>query len=80
LVANDDDSSPSLNIWDLRNPNSPVCTFPDIHYSGILGVTWSLNDPSMIVSSGRDFRTVVLNYKTGETILEIPASKAFSKL
>lgn len=26
LVANDDDN-PSLNIWDLRNPDYPVATY-----------------------------------------------------
>lgn len=27
VVANDDDSNPSFNIWDLRNPQYPVATF-----------------------------------------------------
>ena len=33
-----------------------------------------------MVSSAKDFRTVVVNYRTGESILEIPASKAFKKV
>ena len=72
LVANDDDQNPSLNIWDLRNPDYPVATFSDIHYNGILSASWSLSDPNLIVSSAKDFRTVIFNYKTGEQILEFP--------
>jgi len=66
VVANDDDKNPSINIWDLRNPDYPVATFNDIHYSGILSFNWCLSDPSLVVSSGKDNRTVVTNFKTGE--------------
>lgn len=72
LVANDDDQNPTLNIWDLRNPDYPVATFADIHYNGILSASWSLSDSSLVVSSAKDYRTVVANFKTGETILEFP--------
>ncbi len=34
----------------------------------------------MVVSSAKDFRTVVTNFKTGEQILEIPASKQFKSI
>lgn len=54
LVANDDSSNPAINIWDLRNPNYPVATFSNVHKAGILSLSWSLADPSLIVSSGND--------------------------
>lgn len=69
VVANDDDKNPTINIWDLRNPDYPVATFNDIHYSGILSFSWCLSDPSLVVSSGKDNRTVVTNFKTGEQVL-----------
>jgi protein transport protein SEC31 len=72
VVANDDDKNPTINIWDLRNPDYPVATFNDIHYSGILSFSWCLSDPSLVVSSGKDNRTVVTNFKTGEQVLEFP--------
>jgi protein transport protein SEC31 len=72
VVANDDDKSPSINIWDLRNPDYPVATYSDIHYNGILSVSWSLADSNLVVSSGKDNRTVVTNFKTGEQVLEFP--------
>jgi protein transport protein SEC31 len=72
VVANDDDKSPSINIWDLRNPDYPVATYSDIHYNGVLSVSWCLADSNLVVSSGKDNRTVVTNFKTGEQVLEFP--------
>lgn len=72
LVVNDDDQNPSMNIWDLRNPDYPVATYQDLHYNGILSVAWSQSDPNLIISSSKDYRTVVVNSKTGEKILEFP--------
>ena len=66
VVANDDDKNPSINIWDLRNPDYPVQSYHDVHYSGILSFNWFLSDPSLVVSTGKDNRTVVTNFKTGE--------------
>jgi len=80
VVANDDDKNPSINIWDLRNPDYPVATFNDIHYSGILSFSWCLSDPSLVVSSGKDSRTVVTNFKTGEQVLEFPTKTNFNKV
>lgn len=80
LVANDDDINPSLNIWDLRNPDYPVATFSDIHYNGILSVSWCLSDPNLLISSAKDFRTVIINSKTGERILEFPTQASYKKL
>jgi protein transport protein SEC31 len=77
VVANDDDNNPSINIWDLRRPDYPCCTFSDIHYKGILSFSWCLSDPSLVVSSGKDSRTVVTNFKTGEQVLEFPTQSQF---
>ena len=80
VVANDDDKNPTINIWDLRNPGYPVATFNDIHYSGILSFSWCLSDPSLVISSGKDNRTVVTNFKTGEQVLEFPTQSQFKKV
>lgn len=80
VVANDDDKNPTINIWDLRNPGYPVATFNEIHYSGILSFSWCLSDPSLVVSSGKDNRTVVTNFKTGEQVLEFPTQQQFKKV
>ena len=80
VVANDDDTNPSFNIWDLRNPNYPVAEFKNIHSRGILSVSWCLEDPSLVVSSAKDERCVVTNFKTGECILEFPAYEPYKKI
>jgi len=80
IIANDDDQNPSLNIWDLRNPDYPVANFSDIHTAGILSVSWSPSEPNFIASSAKDFRTVVTNFKTGEQVLEFPSQEPFKSL
>lgn len=80
LVANDDDQNPSFNIWDLRNPQYPVATYSDLHYNGILSLSWSSTDPSLLVSSAKDYRTLIANSKTGERILEFPTQSQFNKI
>lgn len=77
LVANDDDQNPSFKIWDLRNPDYPVATYSDLHYNGILALGWSSVDPNLLVSSAKDYRTLIVNSKTGEQILEFPTQSSF---
>ena len=80
VVANDDDKNPTINIWDLRSPDYPVATFNDIHYSGILSFSWCHTDPSLVVSSGKDNRTVITNFKTGEQVMEFPTQEQYTNL
>jgi protein transport protein SEC31 len=80
MVANDDDQNPSLKIWDLRKPDYPVATFQDLHYNGILSLSWCTSDPNLIVSSAKDYRTVLLNSKTGERIFEFPTQSQYNKI
>ena len=75
VVANDDDQNPSFNVWDLRKTDYPVSTFQNVHYSGITSISWCLADPNLVVSTGRDERTVVTNFKTREQVLEFPSTQ-----
>ena len=74
VVANDDDQNPSFNVWDLRKTDYPVATFQNIHQKGITSISWCLADSNLVVSSGRDDRTVVTNFKTREMVLEFPST------
>ena len=76
VVANDDDQNPSFNVWDLRKTDYPVATFQNIHYSGITSISWCLADSNLVVSTGRDQRTVVTNFKTREMVLEFPNTES----
>jgi hypothetical protein len=39
-----------------------------------------MSDPSLVVSAGKDNRTVVTNFKTGEQVLEFPTQSQYSKI
>eukprot|EP00798_Chlamydomonas_sp_ICE-L_P017882 gene17882-24273_t len=69
VVASDDDRSPTLQMWDLRNSVSPIQEF------GVLGMAWSPHDTSMLLSSGKDSRTICWNVHTTEILCELPPNK-----
>jgi protein transport protein SEC31 len=58
MVASDDDATPTLQLWDLRNAVSPVAEL-SAHTKGVLSLDWSPHDSSMLLSSGKDNRVVV---------------------
>jgi protein transport protein SEC31 len=87
-TASEDDTSPVVMLWDLRNPRAPekvrrmhFCAlalkviFPwqtlTGHQSGILGMDWSQADPDLLVSCGKDSRSIVWNPSTGEQVGEV---------
>jgi protein transport protein SEC31 len=73
IVASDDDRSPSLQIWDLRNSISPAREFVG-HSKGVLAMAWSQADPSMLLTCGKDNRTLCWDTVAGEVLAELPAS------
>lgn len=70
-VSYDDEKNCELQIWDLRNPQGPVMLFGQGHTKGINCVNWCTNDPSLILTGGRDDKIVCWNYKNGERISEM---------
>ena len=58
MVASDDDASPSLQLWDLRNANAPLMELHG-HSKGVCSLDWSPHDSSMLLSSGKDNKIVV---------------------
>ena len=70
-VSYDDEKNCELQIWDLRNPQGPVMLFGQGHTKGINCVNWCTNDPSLILTGGRDDKIVCWNYKTGELVSEM---------
>jgi len=77
IVASDDDAAPSLALWDLRNSVSPLMELRG-HSKGILGLSWCLQDPSFILSTGKDNRTVVWDITTGQPYCEAPPGANWS--
>ncbi|KAJ0125363.1 hypothetical protein J7T55_006709 [Diaporthe amygdali] len=71
LTATPDDSAPVILLWDLRNSNAPERTLQG-HEQGVLSLSWCEQDSDLLISSGKDNRTVVWNPQTGERYGEFP--------
>ncbi|XP_021739326.1 LOW QUALITY PROTEIN: protein transport protein SEC31 homolog B-like [Chenopodium quinoa] len=73
VVASDDDSSPSLKLWDMRNTMSPVREFVG-HTKGVISMAWSPSDSTYLLTCAKDNRTICWDTVTGEIVSELPAS------
>nr|VDD62579.1 unnamed protein product [Brassica oleracea] len=72
MVASDDDSSPTLKLWDMRNTMSPVREFTG-HQKGVIAMEWCPNDSSYLLTCAKDNRTICWDTNTGEIVAELPA-------
>lgn len=71
LTATPDDTTPVIFLWDLRNSNAPEKTL-QAHEQGVLSLSWCHQDSSILLSSGKDNKTIVWNPQTGERSGELP--------
>ncbi|KAK4157453.1 hypothetical protein C8A00DRAFT_29601 [Chaetomidium leptoderma] len=71
LTATSDDNTPVILLWNLRNSQAPERTLQG-HDQGILSLSWCQQDPGLLVSCGKDNRTLVWNAHTGERYGEFP--------
>ncbi|KAK7205469.1 hypothetical protein BZA70DRAFT_278204 [Myxozyma melibiosi] len=71
ITACGDDSSPVILLWDLRNANAPEKVLSG-HNQGVLSLSWSKRDPDLLLSSGKDNRTLLWNPQSGEMLGEFP--------
>lgn len=73
LTTSPDDNEPAILLWDLRNANTPEKILRG-HQRGILSADWCLQDPSLLITSGKDNRTLLWNPTTGDQLGEYPIS------
>lgn len=66
-----DDNNPLILIWDLRNSNAPERTLK-AHEQGVLSLSWCKQDPDLLLSCGKDNRTICWNAQTGAAYGEFP--------
>ena len=71
LTATPDDNTPVILLWDLRNSNAPERTLQG-HEQGVLSLSWCSQDSDLLLSSGKDNRTICWNPQTGERLGEFP--------
>ncbi|XP_027154813.1 protein transport protein SEC31 homolog B [Coffea eugenioides] len=72
IVASDEDSSPSLRLWDLRNVMSPNKELVG-HTKGVIAMSWCPIDSSYVLTCAKDNRTICWDVGSGEIISELPA-------
>ncbi|KAL6855154.1 protein transport protein S31 [Amphichorda felina] len=71
ITGTPDDNTPVILLWDLRNSNAPERTLQG-HEQGVLSLSWCSQDNDLLLSSGKDNRTIVWNPQTGERLGEFP--------
>jgi protein transport protein SEC31 len=74
IVASEDDNYPFMQVWDLRNAFAPVKELAG-HQKGILTASWCPQDENLLVSAGKDNRTLCWDPSTGEVLCELPPSE-----
>ncbi|KAI5369330.1 Putative protein transport protein SEC31 [Septoria linicola] len=64
-TATPNDQEPLIFLWSLRNSSAPERTLKG-HELGVLGLSWCVQDPDLLLSCGKDNRTICWNPKSGE--------------
>ncbi|KAL4313466.1 hypothetical protein GQ457_01G052370 [Hibiscus cannabinus] len=72
VVASDEDDSPTLRLWDMRNIMSPVKEFVG-HTKGVIAMAWCPSDSSYLLTCAKDNRTICWDMVAGEIVCELPA-------
>ncbi|XP_054600491.2 protein transport protein Sec31A isoform X4 [Nothobranchius furzeri] len=73
VLSSEDDRMPVIQMWDLRFATSPLKIL-EHHTRGILAIAWSLADPELLLSCGKDSRILCWNPNTAEVLYELPTS------
>ncbi|KAG0051196.1 protein transport protein S31 [Gryganskiella cystojenkinii] len=73
ITATEDDNNPVILVWDLRYAHAPEKTLSG-HTKGILSLSWCQQDSELLLSAGKDCRSLCWNPKSGEIIGELPPS------
>ncbi|MCO5584315.1 hypothetical protein L7F22_038239 [Adiantum nelumboides] len=77
VTASDDDASPIIMLWDLRNARAPEKILTG-HDKGVLSLSWCKQDSDLLLSCGKDNRTICWNPQTSEIVGELPSSQNWS--
>jgi len=59
-LASEEDSSPVIQLWDLRYATAPLKVIQG-HQRGILGMAWCPQDPDLLLTCGKDGRILCWN-------------------
>uniref|UniRef100_A0A8C5D773 Protein transport protein Sec31A n=1 Tax=Gouania willdenowi TaxID=441366 RepID=A0A8C5D773_GOUWI len=73
VLSSEDDRMPVIQMWDLRFATSPLKVL-EHHTRGVLALAWSLADPDLLLSCGKDNQILCWNPNTAEVLYELPTS------
>lgn len=65
------EQEPVILVWDLRNSNAPEKIMRG-HDSGVLSLSWCPQDSDLLLSCGKDNRTILWNTQTGTPFGDYP--------
>ncbi|KAN0064406.1 protein transport protein S31 [Thecaphora frezii] len=77
VTASEDDTSPVIMLWDLRNSRAPEQVLTG-HDKGVLSLSWCKQDADLLLSCGKDNRAICWNPQTCEIVGELPSSSNWS--
>ncbi|XP_010627226.1 protein transport protein Sec31A isoform X11 [Fukomys damarensis] len=73
VLSSEDDRLPVIQMWDLRFATCPLRVLEN-HARGILAIAWSMADPELLLSCGKDAKILCSNPNTGEVLYELPTN------
>lgn len=73
VTSSGDDKNPVIKIWDLRSSTSlPLATLQG-HTEGILSVSWCPSDPALLLSCGKDNKTMMWDLNSLQPVYDLPS-------
>jgi len=77
VTASEEDSSPVIQVWDLRNTYSPS-KYLEGHTKGIWSVSWCPVDPALLLSCGKHTEIFCWNMQTGRIQCEVETTNSWN--
>lgn len=77
MTASEDDANPNILMWDLRNARAPEKTLVG-HDMGVLSLSWCKKDSNLLLSCGKDNKTIMWNPQTNEVLGSLSGSGNWS--
>lgn len=76
VTASGDDKHPVIKLWDLRSSTSlPLATLQG-HKEGVLSLSWCPTDASLLLSCGKDNRTILWDLLHLQPVYDLPSAAA----
>ncbi|XP_028760563.1 protein transport protein SEC31 homolog B [Neltuma alba] len=72
VVASDEDGSPAVRHWDMRNIMAPIKEFVG-HSGGVIAMSWCPYDSYYLLTCAKDNRTICWDTTSGQIVRELPA-------